>query len=241
TSDITVNLTYGGTATGSGTDYTGGAAAITITAGQTTGTTAITIVDDAAADPNETITVDIASVVNGEDGASLQTATITDNDDSILTGIDGNADTLTGTNGVKDIFVINDNLDTLMNFNRADGDLIRIDKDQAASIWSINILDDYLWASVTPGNDGGTMAGLSASVAFRFSDSAFSPTGMPASQPRIGNLCFTQLNGKTEAANPMSLSKIFVSRESNNSTPNVNLLIRFSGVVSIKPSDFKFI
>ena len=43
---ITVNLSYSGTATGSGTDYTGGAT-IVISAGSTTGTTTVTAAERA--------------------------------------------------------------------------------------------------------------------------------------------------------------------------------------------------
>ena len=78
--DITVNLSYSGTATGSGTDYTG-ATAITISGGNTSGNTAVTTVDDALYDAasNETVIVDIASVsVGNENGTQQETITITD-------------------------------------------------------------------------------------------------------------------------------------------------------------------
>jgi hypothetical protein len=80
-SDVVVNLSYDGTATGGGTDYTDGSAAITITAGQTTGTTSVTVVDDGDTDANETIVVGINSVTNGtENGVQEVTATIQDDD-----------------------------------------------------------------------------------------------------------------------------------------------------------------
>ncbi|MCP4310271.1 MAG: T9SS type B sorting domain-containing protein, partial [Bacteroidetes bacterium] len=79
--DVTIDLTYSGTATGGGTDYTASGAIITIPAGSTTGTVTITGVDDVMNEGNETVVVDITSVTNGtEDGIQQQTITITDDD-----------------------------------------------------------------------------------------------------------------------------------------------------------------
>ncbi|MBN2890387.1 MAG: hypothetical protein JXL97_00840, partial [Bacteroidales bacterium] len=81
--DVVVNLSYSGTATGSGTDYNV-ATSITITAGNTTGTTDITAVNDAVYEGNETVIVDIASVSGGnasEDGTQQETVTIDDDVD----------------------------------------------------------------------------------------------------------------------------------------------------------------
>ncbi|WP_158089096.1 Ig-like domain-containing protein [Cognaticolwellia mytili] len=81
--DVTVNLTYSGTAT-SGTDYGVPAGSITITAGQLTGTTTITATDDSSDEDDETIIVDIASVSGGNSIENVtpqtETLTITDND-----------------------------------------------------------------------------------------------------------------------------------------------------------------
>ncbi|MBF0195458.1 MAG: hypothetical protein HQL71_12925 [Magnetococcales bacterium] len=79
--DVTVALSYSGTATSGGTDYTYGATSITISAGSTTGSTTITSVDDTSNDDSETIIVDISSVTNGsESGTQQVNATITDDD-----------------------------------------------------------------------------------------------------------------------------------------------------------------
>jgi VCBS repeat-containing protein len=80
-SDVTVTLGYSGTATGSGTDYTVSSEAITITAGNTTGTAAITAVNDTLDEDDETVIVDIADVTNAiESGTQQLTVTIIDDD-----------------------------------------------------------------------------------------------------------------------------------------------------------------
>ena len=81
-SDVTVTLGYTGTATGSGTDYTGGTT-ITISAGNTTGTATITAVDDTTDEADETVIVDITGVTNAtENGTQQVTVTLTDDDDA---------------------------------------------------------------------------------------------------------------------------------------------------------------
>ncbi|MFA0964662.1 Calx-beta domain-containing protein [Roseivirga sp. BDSF3-8] len=80
TSDVTVNLVYSGTATGSGVDYSG-PASIIVPAGNTSADANITIVNDATDEDDESIIVDISSVTNGtESGTQQVTATITDDD-----------------------------------------------------------------------------------------------------------------------------------------------------------------
>jgi len=100
--DVTVTLGYTGTATGSGTDYTASAAAITIAAGSTTGTVTITAVNDTLDEADETVIIDITGVTNGtESGAQQVTTTITDNDDAPTISAndpsvtEGNTDTVT--------------------------------------------------------------------------------------------------------------------------------------------------
>ena len=88
TQAVTVNLTYSGTATLSGTDANAAAgtnasdaATIVIPAGSTTGTVTVTAVDDAIFEGGETVVVDIASVTNGTEATAQQaTTTITDDD-----------------------------------------------------------------------------------------------------------------------------------------------------------------
>ena len=80
----TVNLAYGGTATGSGVDHSG-PTSITIPANATTGTAQLSVVNDALDEDNETLTIDIASVESGdhlaeEDGVQQVTITIEDDD-----------------------------------------------------------------------------------------------------------------------------------------------------------------
>lgn len=96
TSDITVNLAYSGTADGGGVDYSDGSASITITAGQLTGTTSVTIVDDTSIDDDETIIISISSVTNGtEDGTQEVTATVVNDDTDYWLTVNVEDDTAT--------------------------------------------------------------------------------------------------------------------------------------------------
>lgn len=85
--DVTVSLGYSGTAT-SGTDYVTPAGSITITAGQTTGSTTLTAAADSTIESDETIIVDVTGVSGGsasESGTQQQTVTITDDDTATVT------------------------------------------------------------------------------------------------------------------------------------------------------------
>jgi len=78
---VTVPFAVTGTATGGGTDYTITTSPITISAGSTTASISIAIVNDILTDPNETIIVTMGSPTNATLGATtVHTATITDND-----------------------------------------------------------------------------------------------------------------------------------------------------------------
>ncbi len=80
--DVTVNLSYTGTAT-SGTDYNTPNSSITISSGQTSGSATLTAIQDANEESNETIVVDISSVSGGsalENGTQSQTVSITNDD-----------------------------------------------------------------------------------------------------------------------------------------------------------------
>ena len=79
--EVTVDLSFSGTATGGGTDYRMSSNSITISAGSKTGTTTLTVVDDAIDENDETVIIDISSVINAtESGTQRATVTITDND-----------------------------------------------------------------------------------------------------------------------------------------------------------------
>ncbi len=84
--DVTVNLTYAGTAT-SGTDYASPSSSIIITGGTTTANaaTGITGTDDGDEEGTETIIIDISGVSGGgasENGIQQKTITISDDDDT---------------------------------------------------------------------------------------------------------------------------------------------------------------
>jgi hypothetical protein len=105
--DTTVNFTVSGTSTLND-DYTI-STPITITAGSTSGTASISIVNDLVYEGNETIILDIASVSGGgvtENGTQQETITITEDDSAPTLSLasssssldeNGSAITLTGT------------------------------------------------------------------------------------------------------------------------------------------------
>jgi len=78
--DVTITLAYSGTAT-SGSDYITPNSTITITQGQTTGSTNLTAIQDANEEADESIIIDITSVTGGvESGLQQQTVFILDDD-----------------------------------------------------------------------------------------------------------------------------------------------------------------
>jgi len=85
--NVTVDLSYTGTATSAGTDYNSPSANITIIGGATSGdaVTGITSVNDNVEEGDEAIIIDVSTISDGsatENGAQQQTITITDDDDT---------------------------------------------------------------------------------------------------------------------------------------------------------------
>ncbi|WP_141655363.1 beta strand repeat-containing protein, partial [Roseivirga seohaensis] len=79
--NTTVNLSFSGSATGSGVDYTISSSSITVGAGNTTNSIVLTNVPDVLYEGNETVIIDISSVSNGtENGTQQRTFTIIDDD-----------------------------------------------------------------------------------------------------------------------------------------------------------------
>ncbi len=85
--DVTVNYAVtAGTAEGAGVDYTLTSGVATITAGQTSTTIALTVVDDSIDEPDETLTVTLSSPAYAIIGSNTSTVyTITDNDTGAVT------------------------------------------------------------------------------------------------------------------------------------------------------------
>jgi len=85
--DVTITLTYSGTAT-SGSDYITPNSTITITQGQTTGSTNLTAIQDTNEEADESIIIDITSVNGGvESGVQQQTVFILDDDNETQSDI----------------------------------------------------------------------------------------------------------------------------------------------------------
>lgn len=79
--DVTVNYAVtGGTATGSGTDFTLASGVLTIPAGSTTKDILMTVVNDTLDEDNETVVVTLSAQTNALLGTSVHTYTIMDND-----------------------------------------------------------------------------------------------------------------------------------------------------------------
>ena len=78
---VTVDLGFGGDATGGGTDYTASGSQIVITPPATSGTVTVTsVVDTLDEGAGEDVTVSVTDVTNGTDASTPQTTTITDDD-----------------------------------------------------------------------------------------------------------------------------------------------------------------
>jgi hypothetical protein len=98
----TVNLGFAGTA--STADYSRSAAQVVIAAGQTTGTITLTGTEDNIHEADETIVVDITTVVNGtENGEQQVTATIQDDDAEPTVSLSVTGSPLTENGGVATV------------------------------------------------------------------------------------------------------------------------------------------
>ncbi|MBI4994773.1 hypothetical protein HZC21_03985 [Candidatus Peregrinibacteria bacterium] len=79
--EVQATYTVSGTATGGGTDYTLANGTLTVPAGQISANISLAIVDDAIADPNETVIVTFTNPINATLGTTTAyTYTINDND-----------------------------------------------------------------------------------------------------------------------------------------------------------------
>ena len=101
---VTVDLAFSGAATLTE-DYTSAADQIVIAVGETSGTATITAVQDAIAETDETVIVEIEDVTNAiEAGNQLQTTTITDDDPApVLVGMDINGPGNTNRSAVANL------------------------------------------------------------------------------------------------------------------------------------------
>ncbi len=87
TAAVTVDLGFSGSATVTD-DYTTSSAQIVIPVGATTGSIAITAVDDAVDEPDETVIVDVAGTTNADEvGTQQVTTTILDNDELVVPAV----------------------------------------------------------------------------------------------------------------------------------------------------------
>ena len=107
--NVTVELSYSGTATNNA-DYSRSGAQIVIPAGQLTGSITLTGIDDLLNDSNETIVVDISGVTNGTENNTQQvTVTLVDVAPDPFT-ITGNTLSIAGSSGNDTLTILFDSL-----------------------------------------------------------------------------------------------------------------------------------
>ncbi|MFA5842324.1 MAG: Calx-beta domain-containing protein [Candidatus Gracilibacteria bacterium] len=98
--DVSVPFTLTGTATGSGTDYSITASPISITAGQTTATISIAVVDDSLYEDNETVIATMGNPTNASKGIiTVNTSTINDNDFGSIPSVSWSVDSQSASEG----------------------------------------------------------------------------------------------------------------------------------------------
>jgi hypothetical protein len=103
TENITINFTFGGTAT-IGEDYTTETQSITINSGENSGSLNLSVADDDLVEGQEFIRISIISIINGKDNGQVLTVNILDDDvalELILKGVLALEWTTSGTNGGK--------------------------------------------------------------------------------------------------------------------------------------------
>ncbi|MGE0079141.1 MAG: Calx-beta domain-containing protein [Bacteroidales bacterium] len=102
-SNVTVDYTVSGTATGGGTDYTLANGTLTINAGSTSGTITISdIVDDELVEDDETVVVTLSNPTNATLGTNtVYTYTITDNDEPSVPTVSFSSTSSSGAESVS--------------------------------------------------------------------------------------------------------------------------------------------
>ncbi len=105
--DVSVDYAVsGGTATGSGTDYTLSSGTLTISAGSTSGSISLTVVEDALDEINETVIVQISNPSNASLGATQSyTYTIEDNDPTPQIAFSTSAGTVSENDGTATVTI----------------------------------------------------------------------------------------------------------------------------------------
>jgi len=179
--DVTVNLSYSGTATLGGTDANTPSASITILAGATSGNvvTGITSVDDALGEGDETIIIDIASVTGGsasESGTQQQTVTIIDDEDTTAPTISSvsipNSAHKVGDTVTATITVTSDTDDYTTGGGGISGSIA------GYTLGSLSKTNNTTYTASFTITDGGTdvAAGSNVPVNFTLTDSASNPS-----------------------------------------------------------------
>lgn len=103
TEEVTINLTFGGTAI-IGEDYTTDSQTITINSGETSGSINLSVIDDDLVEGQEFFEISIVSVINGKDNGQVLRVNILDNDLALeleLKGVLALEWSTSGTNGGK--------------------------------------------------------------------------------------------------------------------------------------------
>ncbi len=218
--NVTVNISYSGTATGGGTDYNTPSSSITINGGSTSAnaTTGITAVDDGDIDANETIIIDVSSVSGGgasESGTQQQTVTITDDED-------GTAPTISAV--------------TIPNSNHKVGDTV------TATITVTSDSDDYTTGS---GGISGTINGYALGSLSKTNDTTYTATftvtdggvDVAAGSNIAVNFTLDDSSGNTSAAFTTAISQgsdaIYANLPDVDLTTDTNTIAEDGGVATL--------
>ncbi len=230
--DVTVNLVYSGTA--SGTDYNAAAGTnatnavtIVIPAGQLIGTVTITSVQDLLEEANETVIVDVNSVVNGtESGTQTVTTTIVDDDINTDLRIVKTVDNETPSVGDNVIF-------TLTATNNGPSTATGVSVTDNLPTGYTYVSDDgagaYSGGTWTIGNlANGASATLNITVAVNASGNYNNTATIDGDQydPDATD------NTSSKSASPVAKADLSIAKSVDNSTPNVGDNIVFTLTVT---------
>jgi uncharacterized delta-60 repeat protein len=191
--DVTVNLGFTGTATGSGTDYNASGTQIVIAAGTLTGSVTVTAVQDGLVDESETVVADISSVVNGTELSPQQeTSTILDDDVATLTvtiaagavseGAGAAATTATVTRNTSTALAMTVNLNSSDISEATVPASVIIPAGQSSVTFNINAVDDV----ILDGTQTVTITATEAVASTMMPDSTFGTSGIVTTDLRNG-------------------------------------------------------
>ena len=250
----TVTVAYsvtGGTATGGGTDYTLASGTATITAGDTSTTIPLTIINDQIDEPDETIILTLSAPTYATIGSNTSTTyTITDNDTAGVTIVESSGSTNVTEGGATDSFTVV--------LTSAPTSTVRVSF--ATSTYGVTLDQDHVdftsgnWnvpqtVTVTATNDSVAEGSHTSPIAFSVSVPSDFAYGYSISPPVISSITVAITDndtaGVTVSASSLSLAEggssgsytmVLVSAP----TTAVTIIPSVSGLASVSPASFSF-